>query len=85
MIVTWKGKLCSDGCPFFELDIDVSTTIRFCNPQCRLSGHKDETDKVLDIRLKMTNEGPDRVTKRPKSCPFEDPHGIHVEVHNDEA
>lgn len=84
MMITWRGKRCNDCCPFFELWVSADREVRFHNPQCRLSGHKDETGKVLDIRLELSDSGPTGVVGRPKNCPFEDPHGVHVEVHNDQ-
>lgn len=85
MMIQWRGKHCSDGCPFFELSICSDDGLKFHSPQCRLSGHRDETGDLLDIRPRMAHGGWDEIAKRPKNCPFEDVHGVHVEVHNDPA
>jgi len=83
MMIMWRGKNCSDGCPFYEVSCLVDgPKSTWHSPKCRLSGHKDEMDRVLDIRPTLAGKGLDAESVRPKECPFEDVHGIHVEVHN---
>jgi len=81
--ISWSGKHCSDGCPFYHAHILSGGGVRLVNPMCHLDGHKDTVlNEVLDIRLEVIGSGQDAYTPRAKNCPFNDVHGVHVEIYH---
>lgn len=87
-MIKWEGDHCN-GCPFYEVNITVdgglddhNELVRFHTPVCRLTGFEDEMGIRLHIKPELLHGGDRPTATRPKNCPFEDPHGIHVEVHH---
>lgn len=57
--------------------------MRLTYPRCGLTGHKDVgTGRLFDIQLHVEDEYVKPYTPRPRECPFEDAHGLTVEVGN---
>jgi len=79
MLITHRGEGCY-GCPFFCIDpgppedSPIGDLYSETTPSCNLDGMVPAGEPPLTIKV----EDPE---KRPKGCPFEDPHGISVEVH----
>lgn len=83
MMIIWRGKNCSDGCPFYTVTCLVSNGVQFTKPRCGVAGHEDVgTEKIFDIRLKLEGDGADAYCPKPAECPFADVHGLPLEVHN---
>jgi hypothetical protein len=83
-MIIFNGENCND-CPFFSASITVDAGARLHSPTCNLNGREDVTiDKVLDIRPLCDGINPEDPIRRGVDCPFNDCHGIHVEIHNHE-
>lgn len=83
MMIQWRGKNCSDGCPFFSMTRYASGEPEI--PHCGVSGHKDVgTGKIFDIRLEIQGEWADAYCPKGDGCPFSSINlGLPLEVHND--
>lgn len=81
MMIVWVGKNCSDGCPFYQINVTVDKKVRFHAPGCGLSGHKMDGE-VLDIRPLMEGTEAEDVCRPGKNCPFQNVHGLGLEVFN---
>jgi hypothetical protein len=84
MMIVWRGKNCSDGCPMYNCDMTAdSGVVTISSPRCGVSGHKDiGTDRVYDIRLKMVGDGADAYCPKGDGCPFVNNLGLHLEIDN---
>ena len=72
MLIVHQGKRCY-GCPFFSFDTEDYGDVRI--PVCSLDGMVPSGEPPLTIKI----DDPD---VQPGTCPFQDPHGISVEVTN---
>lgn len=80
MLIVFDGKNCTDGCPFYSMRFKKNQDrIYSFSPECGLDGKN-----TLSIKLRMSGSTVDgevlSVCVPPKECPFEDVHGLPVEV-----
>jgi hypothetical protein len=82
MLIMIKGKGCV-GCPFHYLEYEHEYgELASTRPMCALDGQVDSsTGETLDIKIDVCD---DYTAMRPASCPWKDPHGVPVEVYNEE-
>jgi hypothetical protein len=75
MLISIRGRHCSDDCPFYTFNMLVDNGVEIEAPRCGLSGHKDYDGDVIDIRLALRGKSPDQYCPRPANCPFCRPAG----------
>jgi len=80
MLILIKGKGCT-GCPFHYLEYEHEYgELASTHPMCALDGQVDSsTNETLDIKVDFSI---DYMSERPASCPWNDVHGLPVEVQN---
>lgn len=81
MIIYIEGEYCTDGCPFFQHDLEVDgRSVVYRNAVCKLSGHRcySASSVVIDIRPKESGKVWEDPIERPEDCPFVNGQSVEI-------